>query len=718
MEVWSIKFGASFQSLPVTRTNSWSPLKVVGLCGCVSDTSIIEFCRTQVNLLGTFSPPCQSWSKGGKRGGLEDRNGFAFLEALRLAFSLQMVAIAAECADDIVSHPQFSIVKALAHALGYRLAWDQVTPFHPMSSHAHIRADAATQMLPFQLKLPMIPRSRWTDQAYQFPLPHRWSSQLKLSPSECETYDSVQFLPPAKRPRYENKSLMRNEIIRSRVPDASDILPTLCASYTRQHQLAEVHLAQKGIVACLTEIAQGFSFFDAAMFCSLFGATESVVLSEKIGESFLFVGHAITVPHSILALSIVLHATSACKVDPVGLVRQAWSDRLTAYKAILFADQGLVHLIPVKDFWQCAKLSTSNQGNNPDKPWLFVGTCADRQFAFQVSPKQTIREAFREQVQAPSGLIDQVCGLNEDIQILHSSTFEQIVNQERAFRLVIGHATLGTCEIRTQCTVSRTKVISHSQEAHHPPEEVPFVLLDLDARSSSSIFWAIQDVVETLQDDGGAKDATASVIVLPENLGVTTFVPSNSHVDALRQISDLPIFRNRNKRLVSIPGEANAYLLLTDAPHFEDSQSVEVILRHKNQFVGGARIPSQVEQIYSQIKSTGLHLRLQAIIGSEPDHQPLQLNNGDILDMCHAASTSAGGITSTLQLRHLCLPLLTSRPELNSYVTPMDGLRRTRCSITLKHCNGNKIGSSLELRNCGTSPKGISRNLFLESCVF
>ena len=38
-----------------------------------------------------------------------------------LSFSLQTIAIAAECADDLAVHPHFKVVKALANALGYRL---------------------------------------------------------------------------------------------------------------------------------------------------------------------------------------------------------------------------------------------------------------------------------------------------------------------------------------------------------------------------------------------------------------------------------------------------------------------------------------------------------------------------------------------------------------------------------------------------------------------
>ena len=158
MKIWQAKYATAVTTLPVQRGHSWNHLKQVGLCGDVADPSIIEACRTQVNLLLTMSPPCQPWSKGGLKAGLADNNGKAFIEALKLAFSLEAIAIAAECADEIVSHPHVKVVKAFGQTLGYRLVWDQVTPYHPIVSHARtrwlgvwIRTDVVNQVFPFTL---------------------------------------------------------------------------------------------------------------------------------------------------------------------------------------------------------------------------------------------------------------------------------------------------------------------------------------------------------------------------------------------------------------------------------------------------------------------------------------------------------------------------------------------------------------------------------------
>ena len=226
------------------------------------------------------------------------------------------------------------------------------------------------------------------------------------------------FLPPAKRSRYENRDLKTSEIIRSRVPSSADILPTLCASYTCQHQLAEHHLRHKGIFACLRETATGFQFFEPTLFCSLFGATEHIVLSEKIGESFLLAGNAISVPYGLLALSIAFHCTSSCKIDPIGLVRKAWSERLTAYNTFV------IHLVPKCDLW---KWITEKPRPCGQREWTLAGVCAGQQIDLQAHSHQTVQQVFRDHFVAPDSLFDQLHARNEDIRVSSLSTIRSVL---------------------------------------------------------------------------------------------------------------------------------------------------------------------------------------------------------------------------------------------------------------------------------------------------
>ena len=642
MSIWSVKHGTQYRTLPLAGNEAWCPAKQVGLCGCISEPCVADACRTQANLIATMSPPCQSWSKGGRGCGLNDLNGKAFLDALIQAFSLQTIAIAAECADDIAVHPHFKVIKALAKAMGFRLAWDQITPYHQMTSHSRsrwlgvwVRSDAALQLFPFQLKLPCMPQMHWTDQACQFPTPQRWNSQLSLTPSECQIYDSPMFLPPAKRPRYENRDLKTNEIIRSRVPTSADILPTLCASYTRQHQLAEHHLRQKGIFACLRETATGFQFLEPTLFCSLFGAIEHVVLSEKVGESFRIVGNAISIPHSLLALSITFHCTSTCKADPIGLVRQAWKARLTAYNAVVFHHEGFIHLIPKCDFWNWISLRAPplEPGN-----WTLNGLCEGRNICFNVHSNQTVQQVFRDHCSGPDEILEQIHARNEDIRVCTKTTIEQIACQESTFRLAIGNTNLGLLEIRT---ASCTKVISEP-----PSDECPCVVhienKNFDDHIGSNIFWAVQHVVETLQDDSQPKSCAATVVVLPEQLTITAHLSEASGMQFLQQIAGLQIFRDRNKQICCIPDEIDNFLLLSAARDCEEPSKIEVIVRADWQRTCGASIPTDATTIRFHCDLQVQHAieRVNGVTSNEPHHH---FQFGDVIDICASRPVHAGG---------------------------------------------------------------------------
>ena len=650
MSIWQVKYASTARSLPLRSGDSWTPSKCVGLCGDVNDFSIIEACRAQANHLVTMSPPCQSWSKGGLKAGLHDDNGKAFLDALELSFSFQATVIAAECSDEIVGHPHFRVIKSFAHFLGFRLVWDQVTPYNPLVSHARtrwlgvwVRADLAGQSFPFHLKLPMIPRSHWTDQAYQFRLPSMWTSQLHLSPSECSIYDSIDFLPPAKRARFEKCSNLNKEIIRSRIPGGSEILPTLCASYTRQHNLAKHHLAQKGIFACIQEKASGFSFFDPAMFCSLFGATEHVVLSEKACDSFRFIGNAITVPHSVLTLCIAIHAISESKIDPIGLVRQAWSDRLTAYNSILFAHEGFVHLIPKHEFWNW--ITPREVITSEAHIWTISGTCIDRQIIFHACPDHTLRQVIQEHLSGPNTALEQNCGLNEDSHLHDRMTIAQIATHETTLRLVAGNATIGTCELSRNFQSAQTKVIDEPSSCGHSCEHFRIFRHDFQHHCRFDIFWKIQKIVETLQDDSSPKTVAANIIAIPEELSLTVFLTEESSRSFLHKISALPELQGRNKYIAGIPGEGNLYLLIADAKDCDRMPYADVILRLLGLPIGGFQIPLDNTMFAFQLTDVDQVLTISNINGhaAPSDRVSGHLQDGDIIDLCFASPTRAGG---------------------------------------------------------------------------
>ena len=351
LQVWALRHQAKIVYAPVPPTQMWNPMQQIGICGLVQDLSILNAIRMQTNVILTMSPPCQAWSHAGKKAGPSDPNGFAFIDALHFAFAAQPILVAAECADAIMRHPHFPLVKAYAQVLGFKLLWMQVTPYHLISGHLRTRwlavwarADVAATAFAFQVQPSVFPKPVWSQQGNDLRIPDVWLSQLILCPTECAFYNDATLLPKSKKAKLnEARSTDERAGLRTRLADTSEPLPTLCASYSRQHELSLSHVQEKGIFAVLTMKGDQFSFLPPGLFVVLFGTVEHLVLPTKIPESFHFLGNAISVPQSLLALSVGLASLLQCPIDPLKLVRQAWSQRLTAHNSVAFAQEDFVH---------------------------------------------------------------------------------------------------------------------------------------------------------------------------------------------------------------------------------------------------------------------------------------------------------------------------------------------------------------------------------------
>lgn len=126
--VWEASTPEKIRKCPISPFGTWTPSNLIRIVGQVADPTLLNLSQFHVNLVHTMSPPCTSWSKGGRRQGLATDNGIAFVDALVFAHSSQAILIAAECADDIITHDHFQIVMFVAKMLGYRRVWTQITP--------------------------------------------------------------------------------------------------------------------------------------------------------------------------------------------------------------------------------------------------------------------------------------------------------------------------------------------------------------------------------------------------------------------------------------------------------------------------------------------------------------------------------------------------------------------------------------------------------------
>ena len=357
IQLWSLKHNTRPFRSPVLPQFVWTPSDHVAVQSCVGDCSFLHLCAHEMNVLATLSPPCVSWSRGGKGRGLNHEAGWAFVEAIEDCLIMQPNIITAECVDEIWSHSHFNFVLEVIQRMGYIKIFSQVVPHHTISDHARsrwlatwVRRDHTPRICDLQIKPMIIPREKWTSPVYSFPLPACWERQLRLSDSEVDIYNEVDFLPPNKRARFgSHRNVKDLQVVESRFPQAGEPLPTLCASYSSQHLLAPNHLHVKGIFAVLENHSRGVSFFDPARFCSLFGACETVILPSKIQEAFKCVGNAITIQHGIIPIIIGLQAAFKEILDVHQLIKQSWSERLTCRNAIVFQKGDFVYLARIED---------------------------------------------------------------------------------------------------------------------------------------------------------------------------------------------------------------------------------------------------------------------------------------------------------------------------------------------------------------------------------
>ena len=258
MKVWSLRNNAPVLRPPFQLgVANYEPL--VGIAANIREHTWVNKCQCLSNFWVTMSPPCISWSMGGKSAGLEHDAGMAFVFAIDKIKQLRPVGVTGECADATPKHPHCKILKALMSFAGYKLVWDSVETLHHLSPMMRnrwlfvwIRNDIPVTSVPRTILLKEQTVKSWNDEMYSIFLPDQISHQMKLSGELLDVYGDASLLPKSKRSKLAPLS-KRDDILRARCHDAQMPLPTLCASYSAQHLLSEDHLRSNGIFAVLQQ---------------------------------------------------------------------------------------------------------------------------------------------------------------------------------------------------------------------------------------------------------------------------------------------------------------------------------------------------------------------------------------------------------------------------------------------------------------------------------
>ncbi len=325
---------------------------VVATCG---QNHWLNICRFEINGFFTCSPPCPSWSRGGRGQGLECDNGVIFSECIAKIRCVRPVAAFFECADKITSHPHYRILRASLQAAGYKQAWSSVVPYDSLAPMCRtrwlavwIRNDASDVQALGSFKLCDVQKIGWASPIYDFPVPGQLHHQMKLTNELCNIYGDIRLLPSSKKLNLPNPTPA--EVLTARCICENDPMPTLCAMYSQQHQIDLNHLQGKGIFAALQCVDGIFQFFSPLLCAALLGAvvTEPVFIPVKIAPAFLFLGNAISVPHAVLTLAIGLSAIRFIDCTISQVVLNAWADRLTTANTIVLRSKDFIVMCPLK----------------------------------------------------------------------------------------------------------------------------------------------------------------------------------------------------------------------------------------------------------------------------------------------------------------------------------------------------------------------------------
>ena len=270
MKTWSFNHGREHLQAPVQA--SYSSKEVFNaILADIGDASVLRATSNKSNLMMTLSPPCPSWSKGGKHSGLATDEGYCFLDAIEHVSRVQPVLALFECSDGLEAHPHWRVISAAMQLAGSSLAiivrdgWQ----------FGLGRIFQSTE----RFLCIMNRRLNWNDQKHLHALPSALAEGLLLQPPQELVYGDRTLLPPAKRTRVDNGATTQ-QVLEQRVVQHGDYLPTLCASYTAQHLLQRERLEAKGIFATLVQRCDRYSFIGPFVFVSLFGTTDSIALPQ------------------------------------------------------------------------------------------------------------------------------------------------------------------------------------------------------------------------------------------------------------------------------------------------------------------------------------------------------------------------------------------------------------------------------------------------------
>lgn len=350
----------------------------------VDDPFWLQFVQAGCNLLVTISFPCQPFSTGGRKQGIDHHDGKAVIHAAQKVRLLQPIAVALENVAGFHRHCHAALVIRFFKWAGYTLQWQQSHELGSISAGQRerwlavlIRHDINPLCSIGILSFTMFDKPSWNDALYEFALHPSIEEQLHIGEDLFSIYAAKEFLPKAKRDRHSLGD-DPNQVLKARCPLPSDQLATLVASYTSQHHLSKQHIRYAGIFAELKLRSDGtFAFFDPPKWASLLGCTSTLFIPRDVSEAFGVLGNAIATPQAAMAILCMVNLAGivSAPISIVATVLRLWADRMTAKSSIFVpVDDDLCVLIGPNDFLMLGPIErlSSSPEDEAQLTWTFL----------------------------------------------------------------------------------------------------------------------------------------------------------------------------------------------------------------------------------------------------------------------------------------------------------------------------------------------------------
>eukprot|EP00438_Fugacium_kawagutii_P035058 Skav236665 [mRNA] locus=scaffold338:169296:173474:+ [translate_table: standard] len=275
----------------------------ITICSSIGNSSWLQPVALARPEFGTGSFPCKSWSSASWQQGLNAENGLVFIEGMMIARITRPRYLLLENVIGLVHHPHFPTIKMVIHHAGYRLV--------------HSEQINASDRLP-------VKRARWIAilQRYEdTPAEHTWNTWQGGNNSNAMNWD---VLVPTERSRltsleipldtqnmyydaeYLPKGLTTEERADPksyRLPRLTKKLPTFLSMYTRQHELPENLLKERGLLGHFIKEHDTIRWIKVTEEAYMHNLTDALVLPHPTAAIYQHLGNCIVPHHAVLALA-------------------------------------------------------------------------------------------------------------------------------------------------------------------------------------------------------------------------------------------------------------------------------------------------------------------------------------------------------------------------------------------------------------------------------